>query len=114
MGRPGVAQPSVRRANLDETGGLTALVFARTETAGFVRTVWGKADAVMFLHGRLHFHRVDGTGAPANAGAPSALVAYGRSDAEALERSGLAGTIVMLDRVGAAIEATATSAATSR
>ena len=34
-----------------------ALIFARTETEGFVREVWGKADAVLFLHGRLNFHR---------------------------------------------------------
>ena len=71
-----------------------ALVFARTETAGFVEQVWGKADAVLFLHGRLHFHYPDGTRAPANSGAPSCLVAYGREAAERLERSGLPGSFV--------------------
>lgn len=34
----------------------TALVFARTETSWFVETVWRRASAVLFLHGRLHFH----------------------------------------------------------
>nr|WP_239652141.1 phage N-6-adenine-methyltransferase [Mycobacterium sp. UM_NZ2] len=72
----------------------TALIFARTETAGFVETVWRSATAVLFLHGRLHFHHPDGTRAVANAGAPSCLVAYGRRDADLLEASGLPGTYV--------------------
>ena len=72
----------------------TALVFARTETAGFTKQVWGKASAILFLGGRLHFHRPDGTRAAANAGAPSALVAYGRDDAVALSLSGLPGAFV--------------------
>ncbi len=81
-------------ARLAEHGDGIALIFARTETAGFVREVWGKADAVMFLHGRLHFHRPDGTRAEANAGAPSCLVAYGEGAVARLESSGLAGSIV--------------------
>lgn len=76
----------------------TALVFARTETAGFVAQVWSKATALLFLHGRLHFHHADGTRAHANAGAPSVLVAYGELDADALRYSGLDGTFVPLDR----------------
>jgi hypothetical protein len=71
-------------AKLAEHGNGTALIFARTETAGFVREVWGKATALLFLHGRLHFHHADGTRAAANSGAPSVLVAYGDSDAERL------------------------------
>ena len=74
----------------------TALIFARTETAGFVAQVWAKATALLFLHGRLHFHHSDGTRAKANAGAPSVLVAYGQDDAERLHHSTLAGTYVDL------------------
>jgi len=74
----------------------TALVFARTETAGFVQQVWNKATAVKFLHGRLHFHRPDGTRAKANSGAPSVLVAYGLADAVQLAHSPLAGTYLQL------------------
>lgn len=81
---------------LAQHGRGTALVFARTETAGFVREVWGKASAVFFLHGRLHFHHADGTRAAANAGAPSCLVAYGAHDARRLQASGLPGTYVPL------------------
>lgn len=54
-----------------------ALTFARTETEWFFETIWRAADAVLFLEGRIHFHRADGVQAKANAGAPSVLAAYG-------------------------------------
>lgn len=75
-------------------GNGTALVFARTETAGFVEQVWNKASGILFLHGRLHFHYPNGERAKANAGAPSCLVAYGYEDAYALKHSGLPGTYI--------------------
>jgi hypothetical protein len=81
---------------LADHGAGTALVFARTETAWFVETVWKRASAVLFLHGRLHFHHPDGTRAKANAGAPSCLVAYGARDAEILSNTSLDGTFVPL------------------
>lgn len=74
----------------------TALVFARTETAWFVETVWEAATAILFLYGRIHFHYADGTRAAANAGAPSCLVAYGKEDADILRKCGLAGRFVPL------------------
>lgn len=79
---------------LAEHGEGTALIFARTETDGFVEQVWHKATALLFLHGRLHFHYPDGTRARANSGAPSVLVAYGESDAQSLRESGLDGTFI--------------------
>lgn len=81
-------------AKLAAHGDGVALVFARTETAGFVREVWGKADGVLFLHGRLYFHRPDGARAAANSGAPSCLIAYGRANVESLAASGLDGSLV--------------------
>lgn len=81
-------------ARLAEHGQGIALLFARTETAGFVREVWGKADGLLFLDGRLHFHHPDGTRARANAGAPSVLAAYGRGEAVRLSLSGLPGAFV--------------------
>lgn len=81
---------------LADHGHGTALVFARTETRWFVDLVWQRASAVMFLHGRLHFHLPDGSRASGNAGAPSALVAYGEVDANALRGCGLPGTYVPL------------------
>jgi len=82
---------------LADHGHGTALVFARTETAGFVRTVWQRAHGVLFLHGRLHFHHQDGSRARANSGAPSCLVAYGAEDAERLMTCELPGTFVPLN-----------------
>ena len=60
----------------------------------FVEQVWRKADSVLFLHGRLHFHYPDGTRAPANSGAPSCLVAYGREAAQRLAECNLPGSLV--------------------
>jgi len=80
-------------------GGGIALIFARTETDCWVKEVWGKASAVLFLFGRLHFHHVDGTRAPANSGAPSALVAYGAQNAETLRTCGLPGAFVPLANI---------------
>jgi hypothetical protein len=88
-------------AQLAQHGDGIALVFARTETAGFVREVWGKASGVLFLHGRLHFHYPDGTRAPANSGAPSCLVAYGAVAADRLMTSQLDGTYVPLAKKAA-------------
>jgi hypothetical protein len=77
-----------------------ALVFARTETSWFVDTVWNRATALLFLHGRVHFHRADGSRSVDNAGAPSVLVAYGEADAAVLESSGLSGTFVRIPGLG--------------
>ena len=73
-----------------------ALIFARTETAMFFSEAWARADAVLFLQGRLHFHYVDGRRASANSGAPSVLVAYGQPDADVLATCGLPGHFVPL------------------
>jgi hypothetical protein len=77
----------------------TALIFARTETEMFHEWVWGKATALLFLKGRLHFHREDGTRAKTNAGGPSVLAAYGDKDAMALRLADLTGFFVPLKRV---------------
>lgn len=89
-GRVWVNPPYSREAvkwikKLADHGTGTALIFARTETAWFVEQVWKRATAILFIHGRLHFHYPDGSRAPANAGAPSCLVAYGENDAAILK-----------------------------
>ncbi|TIT32634.1 MAG: adenine methyltransferase [Mesorhizobium sp.] len=76
-----------------------ALVFARTETKGFHREVWQKADALLFFEGRLKFFHVTGEAGGA-ANAPSVLVAYGEENAAALksacERGLLRGQFIRL------------------
>lgn len=70
-------------------GNGVALIPARTETIMFYETVWGAADAVLFIQGRPHFHYVDGRRAAANSGAPICLVAYGMQNVAALASSRL-------------------------
>ncbi len=79
---------------LREHGDGIALIFARTETEVWFSHIWGKADAVLFVQGRLHFHHVTGKRAAHNAGAPSALVAYGEGNASILKRCGIAGRVI--------------------
>jgi hypothetical protein len=74
-----------------------ALIFARTETEMFHRFVWDRADGVLFLKGRIHFHTQDGQRAHGNAGGPSCLVAYGEPNVEALRACGIPGKLVVLD-----------------
>lgn len=74
----------------------TALIFARTETEPFRRHVWQRAHGLLFLHGRLFFHRPDGTRAEFNGGAPSVLCAYGRDDMDQLAACALDGAFVPL------------------
>lgn len=74
----------------------TALVFARTETDAWERSVWSRGTAVTFIYGRLNFYLPDGTRAAYNAGAPSALIAYGCKDARVLENSGISGKYIRL------------------
>lgn len=85
---------------LAEYGNGIALIFARTETSMFFKHVWRKADAILFIEGRLYFHHVDGTRANANSGAPSCLVAYGEDNVVALQNSGIAGYLVKTSRSG--------------
>lgn len=77
-------------------GNGTALIFARTETAAFFREVWNKATAVLFVEGRIYFYDVLGNRAPANAGAPSVLIAYGVENSVAMEISGIKGKFIKL------------------
>lgn len=81
---------------LAEHGDGIALIFARTETRMFFDWVWGRATALLFLQGRLHFHHPDGTRAKANGGAPSVLIAYGDRAAERLIHSTINGARVDL------------------
>ncbi len=80
-------------ARLADHGNGIALIYARTETKTFFDHVWSRADALLFLEGRLTFHRPDGSIGP-NPGAASVLVAYGAANVWALSESNLPGAIV--------------------
>lgn len=79
---------------MGEHGDGVSLVFARTETRMFQLHVWSRADAILFLAGRLHFHYPDGRRAKGNSGGPSILIAYGGRNVEALAACGLPGALV--------------------
>jgi hypothetical protein len=79
---------------LADHGDGLALVFARTETRWFVDQVWLCADAVAFIHGRIHFYDLRGQRSEANAGAPSCIIAYGADARSRLARLPLPHSIV--------------------
>lgn len=72
------------------------MIFARTETKTFFSQVWNKADAVLFIEGRLYFYHVTGERAAHNSGAPSVLVAYGRENIRLLRESKIKGKFIKL------------------
>ncbi len=78
-----------------------ALIFARTETAAFFQSVWGRASAMLFVRGRLRHYYPDGTQSKKNGGAPSVLVGYGEESARRLEDAEASGKIAgQLVRLG--------------
>jgi phage N-6-adenine-methyltransferase len=77
-------------------GNGVVLIFARTETKAFFDYVWNKADAILFMKGRVKFHLPDGSQG-GTAGAPSVLIAYGAENVKALETCGIPGKIVYLN-----------------
>lgn len=83
-------------AKLADHGAGIALVFARVETRWWFDHVWPAASGLLFLRGRLTFHRPSGEPAKAgrNSGGPSVLIAYGSTSLSRLERSGLSGSLV--------------------
>lgn len=93
---PPYSDAGVWLSRLATHGNGVALVFARTDTRWFHSCVWGKADALLFLRGRLKFFHVDGSEAKGNCGAPSVLIAFGGGNACQLQQSGLAGAYVKL------------------
>jgi len=74
------------------------LLYARTETEMWKQYVWadGMASGVLFIYGRLYFHRADGSKSETNAGAPSAIVAYGKAALRRFERRAFAGKVIKL------------------
>jgi len=71
-----------------------ALIFARTETQAFNRWIWPMASAMLFLEGRIRFHRPITGEQYRDGGAPSVLVAYDRDgirNAAAIKDAGIPG-----------------------
>lgn len=77
-------------------GNAIALVFARTETQMFHDYVFNKADAILFIKGRLQFYHVNGFKKPQNSPSPSALIAYGQNNVEALRNCKMKGKLLLM------------------
>lgn len=73
-----------------------ALIFARTETRMFFKSVWPYASMLLFLKGRLTFYRPDGSKPREghNSGGPSVLIAYGTRGSDTLKRNSDLGQLV--------------------
>jgi hypothetical protein len=97
---PFAAQWLARMAN---HGNGIALAFARTDTDSFQKSVFGSADALLFLRGRISFLMPGGRSA-GRAAAPSVLIAYGEKNQEVLRTCGLAGAFVSLAQKGVSHE----------
>lgn len=76
-------------------GNCIALIYARTETKMFFENVWSKADAILFIKGRIKFFDVFGNQA-ASAGAPSVLIAYGKNNVAALKNCKIEGKFLRI------------------
>lgn len=79
-------------------GGI-CLTFARTETFAFQNYVFGKAESILFIKGRITFCDVHGNPGKFNGGAPSMLAAYGEMNSEVLAECGIEGRHVPVNTV---------------
>lgn len=86
------AVPFLGRMAVHDGGGIL-LIFARTDTSAWQDRIFPYAYGILFLRGRLRFHRPDGTQGE-TASAPSALVAYSERDFARLRESGLRGAFL--------------------
>jgi hypothetical protein len=84
---------------LSEHGNGISLIFARTETEAFFNGVWDTADSILFIKGRLYFYDIHGVKAKANAGGPSALIAYGENNVQALADSKIPGKHLLVNTI---------------
>jgi hypothetical protein len=80
-----------------EHGNCIALTFARTDTKVFHDVIFPGAAAMLFMSGRIRFHRVDGTAGDC-AAAPSVLIAFDVANAECLRTCGLRGKFIALEK----------------
>jgi hypothetical protein len=68
------------------------LIFLRSDTAAWQQNILPFADAILLLEGRIHFYRPSGERGRSGT-APSALLAYGQNNVEALRDAGFAGAL---------------------
>lgn len=72
-----------------------ALLFNRCDSKMFQDLIFPNASAILFVRGRIKFYRPDGTQGD-SPGCGSVLIAFGESNAEALEKSNIPGKYIKL------------------
>jgi hypothetical protein len=70
------------------------LIFLRTDTATWQQDILPFVDATLLLDGRVHFYRPSGERGKSGT-APSALLAYGQNNVEALRNAAIAGALYL-------------------
>jgi len=65
-------------------GNCLGTCFVRTETIWFFNSIWDRADAVLFVKGRMQFFHIDGTRGKSGSGVGSVIMAYGKNAAQTL------------------------------
>ncbi len=80
-------------AKMANHGRGVALVFARTDTAMFHESVFGRASGMLFLKGRPKFHRPDGS-TEGTSGGPLVLISYGPANRIRLASAEIPGALV--------------------
>jgi hypothetical protein len=77
---------------MEQHGNGMLLIFGRTETQAWQKSVFPHADALLFVEGRVHFRFPNGKMAKSGT-APSVLLAYGQSNVDVLPNAGIAGAM---------------------
>lgn len=88
----GVEQPWLERMAQHRNGML--LIFGRTDTQAWQKSIFPHADATLFVEGRVQFRLPNGQKAKSGT-APSVLLAYGENNVEALQNAGIAGAFYL-------------------
>lgn len=89
---PPYSRPLLERfvERMADHGNGIALLFNRCDCKLFQDTIFKRADGIMFLKGRVKFYSPDGIqNGPAGCG--SVLVAFGKGNADTLQKSGIPG-----------------------
>lgn len=98
---PPYSHPLIERfvKRLADHGNGIALLFNRCDSKLFQDLIFPKADAILFLRGRIKFYTADGKqrGTP---GCGSVLVAFGKENAQLLKKCSISGHFFYIDHEG--------------
>lgn len=91
----GKLMPYFLKKMADHGNGI-ALTFNRSETDQFFKYVWNHAHGILFKKGRIHFLNSDGVKVGNGSGCGSVFIAYGKENADILEKCDIEGKFIRL------------------